>query len=79
MDLHDFLTQALAALDLLDEVERRQASIAAELEGADNWVASRAVELGQLQHDYDDVSAKLETLSEIITVFSAHLKSLDEP
>lgn len=81
MTLHDFLSHALAALNLLDEVQRVQASMAARIDtlrGADSSGSPRAKDIGQVRQDYEDVSGKLTTLSEIISVFSVHHKSLDE-
>ncbi len=82
MNLHDFLSQALAALDLLDEVQRQQASMGAQIDAlrtADTSSPSWAQDLGQIRQNYAEVSGKLVTLSEIITVFSVHREKLDKP
>ena len=82
MNLHDFLSQSLAALDLLEEVQRLQASMAAQVDAlrtADSSNPSWAKDLGQIQEEYAKVSGKLVTLSEIITVFSVHREKLDKP
>lgn len=81
MTLHDFLSQALAALDLLYEVQRLQASMGAQIDalrGADRSSASWAKDLEQLSRDYDGISGKVVTLSEIIAIFSLHQEELDE-
>ena len=81
MNLHDFLSQALAALDLLGEVQRLQASMSAQVDALRTASASSpswAQDLGQVRQDYEEVSGKLTTLSEIITVLSVHRKGLDE-
>ncbi|URD59907.1 hypothetical protein M8312_08800 [Sphingomonas sp. KRR8] len=82
MNLHDFLSQALAALDLLDEVQRLQANMGAQvdaLRSADSSSPSWAKDLGQIQKDYAKVSGKLVALSEITTVFSVQREKLDKP
>ncbi|MFC7535924.1 hypothetical protein ACFQPG_00915 [Sphingomonas sp. GCM10030256] len=82
MTLHDFLSQALAALDLLAEVQRLQASMGAQVDAlrtADSSSPSWAQDLGQVRQDYEEVSGKLVILSEFITVFSVHREKLDKP
>lgn len=81
MNLHDFLSKALAALDLLDEVQHLQASTGARVHALRTTNASSpswAQDLGQVAQEYEEVSGKLTTLSEIITVLSVHRKGLDE-
>ncbi|RST30119.1 hypothetical protein HMF7854_04235 [Sphingomonas ginkgonis] len=81
MNLHDFLSEALAALDLLGEVQRLQASMSAQVDAlrtADGSSPSRADFLEQVRRDYEEVSGKLVALSEIITVFFEHRETLDK-
>jgi hypothetical protein len=79
MTLHDFLLQVLAGINLLDEVQRLQASMGAQIDalrGTDSSSASWAKDLEQLSQVYDDISEKVVTLSETIAIFSQ--EELDE-